>query len=506
MKKSSLTREPLRWFLLLWVAMVVAGSLLGGGVGAGSPIGGGVGAKNAILSGIYYAAYPPAAASNALPVSKSVNAVPGVHMTIPLPSIGSWKGDLLVKPTLPLSLTLLFLLLVALYSFLLWRGLSGQVAPRFFWLYFLFQGLLVLAMHLVVGQPNLTMNFYLVLTLCALAMLKRLVPVLLVATSYLLLFVSLSICIPFGVPLGMHLAAPWFNIWSFSDLMTIVIWSFSDLMTIVFFVLGYLILYQQQSQSQAQLERTHLELQAAHSRLAASTRQIETLTLLTERQRMARELHDTLVQGIAGMIMQLEVTSAQLDRKNYLQAQDVLSQALSSARTTLQDARHAIADLRSRTPRIEQFVESVQEEIAHFFQTTSIVCHTHLDDLIHTPPHQCEHVLRVIGEGLSNVARHAQARQVSVEASVVERWLEITVRDDGRGFDPANQALHTGHYGLLGLQERAHLVEGTLSLSSSEGEGTTLRFRVPLATSRTPALLLKQESLSSLIVQEHTYG
>jgi two-component system, NarL family, sensor histidine kinase YdfH len=463
MKKSSLTREPLRWFLLLWVGMAVAGSLLGSNE------------QNTIPNGLYVVAFPP-------PPAASIN----------LPPLKQWQGVLLVKPTLPFSLALLFLLLVALYSVLLWRGLSGRVSPRFFWLYFLFQGLLVLAMHLVVEQPNLTMNFYLALTLCALAMCKRVVPVLLIATSCLLLFfVSLSISIPFGVPLGTHLAALWFSVWSFSDMTTIA-----------FFVLGYLILYLQQSQSQVQLEQAHLELQAAHSRLAASTRQIETLTLLTERQRMARELHDTLVQGIAGMIMQLEVTSAHIDRKNYLQAQYVLSQALSCARTTLLDARHAITDLRSRTPRMDQFVESVQEEIAHFFQTTGIVCHVHLDDLIRTPPHHCEHVLCVIGEGLSNVARHAQAQQVSVEARVVERWLEITVRDDGQGFDPASQDLHTGHYGLLGLQERAHLVEGTLSLSSSDGEGTTLRFRVPLAISCQPALPLKQESYPSLIVQE----
>jgi NarL family two-component system sensor histidine kinase YdfH len=466
-KKRFLTKSPLRWFLLLWVGIAVAGSLLGSN------------APNTISSGLYVVAFPahPAASTD-------------------LPPLKQWQGGLLVKPTLPLSLTLLLLLLVVLYSFLLWRGLSGRVSPRFFWLYFLFQGLLVLAMQWVVEQPNLALNFYLVLTLCAVAMFKRAVPALLIGTSYLLLFfVSLSINIPYGVPLGMHLTALWLSFWSFSDLTTIV-----------FFVLGYLMLYVQQSSSQRELEQAHLELQAAHSRLAASSRQIETLTLLTERQRMARELHDTLVQGIAGMIMQLEVTSAQLDRKNYLQAQHVLSQAISSARTTLQDARHAIADLRSRTPRIDQFVESVQEEIAHFFQMTGIVCHVDLDDLIYTPPQHCEHVLRFIGEGLSNVARHAQARQVSVEASVVERWLEITVRDDGRGFDPASQELHTGHYGLLGLQERAHLVEGTLSLSSSKGEGTTLRFRVPLATSSTPALPLKQESPPYLIVQEHTYG
>ena len=474
MKKRFLTREPLRWFLLLWVAMAVTGTLLGSNAQDGLSIGGSV--PHTIRSGVYFVALSP-------PPADFINLSPMTQL----------QSVVVMKPTLPLSSTLIFLLLVALYSFLLWRGLSGRVQPWFFWLYFLFQGLLVFAMQLVVDQPNLTMNFYLALTLCALAMFKRVVPVLLIATSYLLLFFAWPIIgILFGVPPGMHL--------------TVSIWTFSDLMTIVFFVLGYLILYLQQSQSQVQLEQAHRELQGAHSRLAASTRQIETLTLLTERQRMARELHDTLVQGIAGMIMQLEVTSAQMDRKNYPQAQHVLSQALSCARTTLQGARHAITDLRSRTPRLDQFVESVQEEIAHFFQTTGIVCHAHLDDLIHTPPRHCEHVLRFIGEGLSNVARHAQAQQVSVEARVVERWLEITVRDDGQGFDPANQELRTGHYGLLGLQERAHLVEGTLSLSSSEGEGTTLRFRVPLATSCHPALPLKQERHPSLIFQEQTYA
>lgn len=466
MKKSSLTREPLRWFLLLWVGMAVAGSFIVGDT------------HNAISGG----------------VNVILSSRPAV--SIDLPPIKQSQTALLLKPTLPLWLTLLFLLLVALYSFLLWRGLSGRVSSRFFWLYFLFQGLLVLAMHLVVWQPNLTLNFYLALTLCALAMFKRVVPVLLIATSYLFLFFVLLIArIPLGAPLEMHLTALWFNIWGPFDLTAII-----------FFVLGYLILYLQQSRSQTQLERTHMELQAAHSRLAASTRQIETLTLLTERQRMARELHDTLVQGMAGMIMQLEVTSAQMDRQNYQQAQQVLSQTLSCARTTLLDARHAISDLRSRTPRIDELVESVEEEIVHFFQMTGIVCHAHLDDLVYTPPQHCEHVLRVIGEGLSNVARHAQARQVSVEARVVERWLEITVRDDGQGFDPGGQDLHMGHYGLLGLQERAHLVGGTLSLSSSQGEGTTLGFRVPLATSRNPALPLKQESRPSSSLQEQTYA
>src|ERR1700730_426088 len=103
MKKQSLIRSPLRWFLLLWISMTVAVWLVG----------------------------------------------------------RLQSGQVAVKPPrLPLPLTLLLLLLAALYSFLLWLGLSERVPPRFFWWYFLGQGLLVFAMYLVGGPPNLTLHFY----------------------------------------------------------------------------------------------------------------------------------------------------------------------------------------------------------------------------------------------------------------------------------------------------------------------------------------------------------
>lgn len=470
MMKRILTKEPLRWFLLLWIAMAVVGAFLGSNMKStlGSNPGG-------------------------LSIIHNITIIRDIVRQLQ-------SGVILNHPLPPLSI-LIFLLFAALYSFLLWRGLSERVQPRFFWLYFLFQGLLVVVMQWMLQKHDLALglyalHFYLVLTLCAVAMFKRAAPALLVGTSCLLLyFVLLGTNVPRDIPLQM-LLADWLNIWNFSDLTTIV-----------FFVLGYLILYAQQSQSQRQLEEAHRELQGAHSRLAASSRQIETLTRLAERQRMARELHDTLAQGIAGMIMQLEVTSAQLQRKNYQQAQQVLSQALSYARTTLQDARHTITDLRSRTPRVDQFIFSVQQEITHFFQTTGMEYHTDLNDLIHTPAHACEHVLRFIGEGLNNVARHAHAHQVSVEAKVVEKWLVITVQDDGQGFDPANKALSTGHYGLLGLQERAHLLEGTLSVNGSDRnrKGTTLEFRVPLAAADNPIPSADLAPSPLLSVEDHTY-
>lgn len=455
MMKRMLAKEPLRWFLLLWIAMAVVGALLGSNMQEDSTFG-------SSPSG------PP-----------HTNISSGVYVVL--------------NHTLPLSSTLIFLLLAALYSVLLWSGLSQRVPPRFSWLYFLLQGLLVAIMQWMLEEPYLALNFYLVLTLCAVVMFKRAAPALLVGMSCLLLFFVLLVT---EIHFETHAAARLLNLWSFSDMTMIV-----------FFVLGYLILYTQQSQSQRQLEQAHLELQGAYSRLAASSRQIETLTRLAERQRIARELHDTLAQGIAGMIMQLEVTSAQLHRKNHQQAQEVLSQALADARTMLQDARHAITDLRSRTPRVDQLISSVQQEITHFFQKTGIVHHTNLNDLLHTPAHACEHVLRFISEGLNNVARHAHANLVRVEAKRVEKWLVITVQDDGQGFDPTDRDLYTGHYGLLGLQERAHLVEGTVSVNSSDGKGTTLELRVPLAPagSLDPPHIGATHSSSTSSIEDHTY-
>jgi two-component system, NarL family, sensor histidine kinase YdfH len=439
MQQRFFVRAPLYWLLLLWIGIAVAAWLIGGTVQPTAPGERGV--------------------------------------------------------ALPISLIMLVLLLVTLYCVLLWRGLSGRVPPRFFWLFFVGLELLVFIMDAVSGQSSLALNCYLVLGLCALTMYKRVVPVLIVAIiSSLLVVVSHSL--PFRAAAATKLAPA----------QGVTLGSFFDVATLVLIALGYLLAYQQQVHAQAQLEQTHQELQSAHSRLAASTRQIETLTRLTERQRMARELHDTLLQGIAGIIMQLDVTSAQMDRQHYPQAQQVLGQTISSARAALVEARRAIQDLRASTSRTDQLVASVQEEITHFFQMTGIRCHTELEDLVQTPPQHGDHVLRIIGESLSNVARHAQANQVSVVASVMEQWLEIVVRDDGRGFDPANQDLRTGHYGLLGLHERAHLVGGTLSVGSASGAGTTIRFRVPLASTDHSTLSQTPAIAPACSVEEQTYA
>lgn len=441
------SRNPLRYFLLLWIGLIALGQLIRGG----SHYTGGA---------AFYLLYAPSITNDTLHVTSHPDQSIAVSGTAPLQSGVIWE------PAFPLFAIILFLLLIAVYCFLLWWGLSRRITTGNALLYFLAQGLLIFAIHLTIRQPNLTLSLCLSLTLCALAVLKQLIPVLLTATCCLLLFLFSTITTLPSPALGDQ----WTIFW-------ITIWNFSDSATLILFVMGYLILHAQQKHSQQQLEQTHIALQKAYIDLAASSKQIKNLTLLTERQRMARELHDTLAQGLAGMIMQLEVTYTHLIRNHYPQAQQILKQTLNSARATLVEARYAITDLRSRTPDLDRLLEELHTEIEHFVQTTGIRCQAQLDELPSVLPQHYETITRFIREGLSNVARHAQASQVDIEIQNQQQWSIITIKDNGRGFNPRDP--RPGHYGLPGLRERAQLAGGTFSITSFTNQGTTLCFRLP---------------------------
>jgi NarL family two-component system sensor histidine kinase YdfH len=135
------------------------------------------------------------------------------------------------------------------------------------------------------------------------------------------------------------------------------------------------------------------------------------------------------------------------------------------------------------TEHESNLVFTVQEEVEHFTETTGIACNVAIEALSSTPPALRTHVLRMISEGLTNVARHAQAQHVWVSAthknSDAGRRLLIEVRDDGNGFDPEVVATQVGHYGLIGLRERARLTGGKLEIRSKPGMGTTLQLRIP---------------------------
>jgi NarL family two-component system sensor histidine kinase YdfH len=181
---------------------------------------------------------------------------------------------------------------------------------------------------------------------------------------------------------------------------------------------------------------------------------------------------------LAGLILQLEAVDTHLSRNQVERAQKITAQAMSRARSTLADARHAIDDLRNDETKLD--VESiVRAETERFTSATGILCDLELEITSYIPEPVAEHVLKIVSEGLTNIARHARAQHVSLQLEVHNGTLNMQIKDDGCGFEVAVPG-KSGHYGLVGMRERARLAGGMLDIESRPGQGTILRLRFPL--------------------------
>jgi NarL family two-component system sensor histidine kinase YdfH len=381
-----------------------------------------------------------------------------------------WWGEGLVKTNLIPLVTMVLALHIGIY----WINSSLQLRHRWPWyaLYFGLQALLAWMISLILREYQglayaqvvgvvVTLSLYLSLIGEAVVWFRRL-PLLAmaVAVSYLLL-------LGFSLSTGFQVKGESTLLWIY-NLVTLL------LVPVTPFLVGY-VLSSARRRDEALLE----ELKLAHAQLAAYATRVEDLTRTTERQRLARELHDTLAQGLTGVILQLEATNSRLQRQRYEQAQASVQEALACARTALATARYAIDDLRADASSPETLQQTIQEEIDRFTTATGIACRAELAALGLLPPEFSETIVRVVREGLTNVACHAQAQQVWMQATAsLDGWL-FEIGDDGVGFDP-DALLHTpGHYGLLGLRERARLAGGHLDVTSQPGAGATLHLHLP---------------------------
>jgi len=252
-------------------------------------------------------------------------------------------------------------------------------------------------------------------------------------------------------------------------------WVASSALTMVF-VAVYVLLYLRQAQARKQAQHLLKELEEAYQKASNYAQQVETLTLEAERQRMARELHDTLAQGLTGIILQLEAIEARLEQKRYAEVEQITSQAQMRARQVLGEARQVIDDL-----RIESDISleaAINQTIDRFSRSMGIPCELKFPDGLMVHSELRDQVVRCVSEGLTNIARHARATLAKLSMSVEDQILKVIIRDNGQGFDP--EKVESGHYGLLGLKERTRLLGGTLEVISQSGKGTSLTMIVPL--------------------------
>ncbi|MBK9924156.1 MAG: sensor histidine kinase [Anaerolineales bacterium] len=239
------------------------------------------------------------------------------------------------------------------------------------------------------------------------------------------------------------------------------------------FIVLLMVMYNQQIAERQKAVDLAESLESANAKLVASAAKIESLTLQNERQRMARELHDTLTQGVAGHVLQLEAVKAHLASNRIERASAIVEQAIVRARTTLAESRAAIDDLRSMPTDLK---EAVREKVERFQQSAGIPCELEITVSENQLASQTtEHALNILSESLTNILRHAQATQVHVKFFIQKQTLELEIRDNGVGFDVTQQP--SGHYGLVGMHERARLTGGTLAIESNQN-GTLVQFVV----------------------------
>lgn len=237
------------------------------------------------------------------------------------------------------------------------------------------------------------------------------------------------------------------------------------------FIVLLMVMYNQQLAERQKAVELAESLESANAKLAAYNAKIEALTLQNERQRMARELHDTLAQGVAGLVLQLEAVKAHLTADRKERAAEIVEQSIARARSTLAESRAAIDNLRAVPVNA---TDAVRGQVEYFKQSTGVACEAELSVTENQlAPEVIDHAMHILSESLTNISRHAQATQVKVKFFIQNQTLELEVRDNGKGFDVKQET--KGHYGLLGMHERARLTGGQLAVES-DANGTCVQF------------------------------
>jgi signal transduction histidine kinase len=242
--------------------------------------------------------------------------------------------------------------------------------------------------------------------------------------------------------------------------------------TLSFLLVGYMVARIMVLQRQQRQALTDVNTKLVH--YAATLDQLATTR---ERNRLARELHDTLAHTLSAVAVELEAVDS-LWETDPAQAHDILENSLNATRTGLTETRRALKALRSSplddlglTLAIRQEAESVT---ARANLALDLRVPDHLDNL---PPGMEQCIYRIAQETLANVAHHARARHVTVSLVQTRDRLTLAVSDDGVGFDP-DVVDAERHLGIRGMHERAEMVGGLLEIESYPGRGTTVRLTV----------------------------
>lgn len=235
----------------------------------------------------------------------------------------------------------------------------------------------------------------------------------------------------------------------------------------------------------AELEETNAALQRALDENAALhaqlLRQAREAGVIDERRRLAAEIHDTIAQGLTGIITQLRVVEGASDPAA---AREHLDRAADLARHSLGEARRSVRNLSPVALTHDELPQALRKTVDRWAERTGTPAEfTLTGEVSELHGELSATLLRITQEALTNAARHADASRVGVTLSYMDGEVTLDIRDDGRGFDPLRPARRTragGGFGLDGMRSRAERIAGTLTVESRPGHGTAVSTRLPL--------------------------
>jgi signal transduction histidine kinase len=265
-----------------------------------------------------------------------------------------------------------------------------------------------------------------------------------------------------------------------------MIWSFTEpgspaflggltvtlIQTIIFLAVGFSISY-----LMSRLNKQQQSLAEANTRLTHHASTLEHLATSRERNRVARELHDTLAHTLSGLSVQLEAVKAYWDIDPQ-KAHSTLEGSLKAAHSGLEETRRALQALRASPLDDLGLSLAVRTMVEDAAARAKLALNLSVaDELPSLSPDVEQCIYRVAQEAVTNVAKHAKAKTLNMNLESTEGKVTLTVHDDGVGFDVEKKD-KANNYGLQGMQERAQLVGGELTVTSKPGEGTTVKLVV----------------------------
>lgn len=230
-------------------------------------------------------------------------------------------------------------------------------------------------------------------------------------------------------------------------------------------------------------------LEAVGAQLALAIRnaqlyhRLREVAVLEERYRLSREMHDTLAQTLGYLGLQAGRALRLVERGETQQAAEELRRMGDVIREAYLDVREAIEDLRMTADGAGGLETALRQMVRGFGERADIPVHLEINGPARAVAPEVQlQLLRIVQEALANVRKHSAATRVEVHLREEDGHLELSVADDGRGFDPASAAA-PGHHGLVAMRERARAIGAQLTIATGSGQGTRVLVRVPLGGS-----------------------